>query len=87
MHTDEYEISIGREITLCRKFIKQIRDSLHMREKQHGITTETLLQAVVEGRVGEQSDFRSWRKEYKELQYWQKMLNEYEEALRTLKGI
>jgi hypothetical protein len=87
MHTDEYEISIGREITLCRKFIKQIRDSLHTREKQHGITTEALLQAVEQGRLSEQSDFPSWRKEHQDLRYWQKMLNEYEEALRTLKGI
>jgi len=86
MHTDEYEISIGREITLCRKFIKQRRDSLHAREEQHGTTTEELLRAVEEGRVGEQSDFPSWRKEYQDLQYWQKMLNDYEEALRTLKG-
>jgi hypothetical protein len=87
MHTDEYEISIGREITLCRKFIKQMRDSLHTRERQHGMTTEELLQAVEQGRLGEQSDFGSWRKEYQDLQYWQKMLNEYEEALRKLKGI
>jgi hypothetical protein len=87
MHTDEYEIAIGREITLCREFIKQIRDSLHTREKQHGMTTEELLQGVEQGRLGEQSDVRSWRKEYQDLQYWQKMLNDYEEALRRLEGI
>ncbi len=87
MHTDEYEISIGREITLCRKIIKQVRDSLHTREKQHGMTTEELLQAVEQGRPGEQSDLLSWRQEYQDLHTWQKKLNDYEEALRSLKGI
>lgn len=87
MHTDEYEISIGREIALCRKIIKQVRDSLHTREKQHGMTTEELLQAMEQGRLGEQSDFRSWRQEYQDLHYWQKKLNDYEEALQSLKGI
>jgi hypothetical protein len=87
MHTDEYEISIGREITLCRKFIKQIRDSLYTRERQHGITTEELLQALEQGQLGERSEFQSWRKDHQDLWYWQKMLSEYEEALRTLNGV
>lgn len=87
MHTDEYEISIGREITLCRKVLKKLRDSLAKRERQGGMTTETVLQALEEGRLSEHCHFRSWHKEYQDLQYWQKMLNEYEEALRSLKGI
>ena len=85
MHTDEYEISMGREITLCRTFVNQLRSSLLRREKQYGMTTEAFLQALEEGRLSEQSHLRSWRKEYQDLQYWQKMLNEYEEALRSLK--
>jgi hypothetical protein len=87
MHTDEYEISIGREIALCRKLIKQRKNSLQRREKQYGMTTESLLQTWEQGLMSEPSDFRSWHKEYRELQYWQKMLNDYEEALRSLKGI
>jgi len=86
MHTDEYEISIGREITLCRKFVKQLKNSLHERAKRYGMTTEAFLQALEQGGLSEQSHFRIWRKEYQDLRYWQKMLNEYEEALRTLKG-
>lgn len=51
------------------------------------MTTEELLQAVEQGRPGEQSDLLSWRQEYQDLHTWQKKLNDYEEALRSLKGI
>ncbi len=34
MHTDEYEISLGREIAFCRKRVRQLKDSLERREKQ-----------------------------------------------------
>jgi hypothetical protein len=87
VHTDEYEISIGREITLCRKFVKQLRHSLHRRENQYGMTTEAFLQALEQGQLCEQGHFRTWRQEYQDLQYWQKVLNDYEEALRSLKAI
>jgi len=87
VHTDEYEISMGREINLCRKFVKQLRSSLLRRERQYGMTTEAFLQALEEGQLSEQSHFRSWRQEYQDLHYWQKMLNDYEEALRSLEGI
>jgi hypothetical protein len=86
MHTDEYEISIAREISLCRTFVKRLRSSLLRREKQYGMTTEAFLQAMEEGRLSEQRHLQIWRKEYQDLQYWQKMLNDYEEALRSLKG-
>jgi len=86
MHTDEYEISIGREISLCRRFVKKLGNLLHKREKQYGMTTEAFLRAMEEGRLSEQIHFRVWREEYRDLQYWQKMLNDYEEALRLLKG-
>jgi hypothetical protein len=87
MHTDEYEISIGREIAFCRKMVRQLKDSLERREKQCGMTTETFLQTIDEGCPSEQHPIQSWRQEYQELQYWQKMLTEYEEAMESLKWL
>jgi hypothetical protein len=87
MHTDEYEISIGREITFCRKRVRQLQDSLARREKQCGMTTEAFLQALGEGCLSAQHPSESWNQEYQELQYWQKMLTEYEEALESLKWL
>ena len=87
MHTDEYEISIGREITLCRKMVRKLKDSLERREKQFGMTTEAFLQAMEEGCLSKPHPIQSWNQEYQELQYWQKILIEYEEALESLKGL
>ena len=87
MHTDEYEISIGREIAFCRKMVRQLKDSLERREKQCGMTTEAFLQALEEGCLSEQHPIQSWNQEYQELQYWQKILTEYEEALESLKWL
>ncbi len=83
MHTDEYEISVGREIALCRKRIRQLKDSLAGREKQGGMALAEFLQALAEGRLAKGHPMNL---EYQELQYWQRTLAEYEKALESLKG-
>ncbi len=85
MHTDEYEISMGREIAFCRKKVRQLQDSLERREQQCGMTTAAFLQALEEGRLLEQHPIQNWKQEYQDLQYWQKTLTEYQEALESLK--
>jgi hypothetical protein len=85
MHTDEYEISMGREIALCRRMVRQLKDALDRREKQCGMTTEAFLQALEEGRLSEPHSLKIWKQEYQDLRYWQKTLTEYEEALESLK--
>ncbi len=87
MHTDEYEISIGREISLCRKMVRRLQEALARREKQYGMTTEAFLQALEDGCRSEKPPIQSWNQEYQELQYWQKILSEYEEALESLKRL
>jgi hypothetical protein len=85
MHTDEYEISIGREMALCRRMVRKLKDSLERREKHCGMTTAVFLQALEEGCLSEQHSLESWKQEYQRLQYWQKMLAAYEAALENLK--
>ena len=60
---------------------------MERREKQYGMTTETFLQALEEGFLSEKHPIQSWNQEYQELQYWQKILTEYEEALESLKRL
>ncbi len=87
METDEYEISIGREIALCRKMIARLQKAIHKRERQHGRTTESVLLALERDQAIERNtDFSKWRKDYQELQTWRARLIEYEKALRMLKG-
>jgi hypothetical protein len=62
-----------------------LKDALERREKQCGMTTEAFLQTIEAGCPSEPHPPQSWKQEYHELRYWQKMLNEYEEALENLK--
>jgi hypothetical protein len=87
MHTDEYEISLGREIALCRKMVRRLKDSLDRREKQCGMTTAAFLQALEDGRLSEPHPIQDWRQDYQDLQYWQKTLVEYQKVLESLKRL
>lgn len=87
MHTDEYEISLGREIAFCRKRVRQLKNSLERREKQGGMTTAAVLQALEEGGRSEEQPMLDWRQEYQDLHYWQKTLTEYQEVLESLKWL
>ncbi len=87
MHTDEYEISLGREIAFCRKMVRRSKDSLERRERQSGMTTAAFIEALEKGGLSGQHPVQSWTQEYERLQYWQKMLAEYEEALESLKWL
>jgi len=87
MHTDEYEISLGREIALCRKKVRQLKDALARREKQGGMTTAAFLKTIETGCPSAPQPTQDWRQEYQELLYWQKMLTEYEKAKESLKRL
>jgi hypothetical protein len=87
MHTDEYEISIGREIALCRKMVRRLQDSLVRREKDCGLETEVFLEAMQGGGLAGPGHLEGWGREYQELQHWQKLLAEYEAALESLKSL
>lgn len=87
MHTDEYEISFGRELTLCRKRVKKLRGALDEREERHGMTTASLVEALEAGRLEDRKEYREWADEHRQLLHWSRMLVEYEEALKAVKEI
>jgi len=85
MHTDEYEISIGREITICRKRIREVEKRIRNREERCGMTTEAFLKnSEQDCPAGTNPDSLNWVKDHRELQYWTKMLEDYEKALQSL---
>jgi hypothetical protein len=88
MHTDEYEISIGREISLCRKVIGRQEKALLTREKKFKMTTEAFLRTLDQDLQAEKNpDFEMWLKDHEELKIWKQRLKEYEQALEILKKI
>lgn len=85
MNTDEYEISLAREITVCKNIIAKISGELSLLEKQHGMTTADFVIKAREGGGLAIADRASWLQEYDALQTWQQRLHEYEEALQAVK--
>jgi hypothetical protein len=65
--------------------VRQLRDSLERRGKQGGMTTAAFLPSLEEECLTAPDPPESWNQEYQDLQYWQKILTEYEEALESLK--
>lgn len=85
LQTDEYRISISREITVCRNMIDRQKKHQARFEKQYGISTEEMIKKEglnIEIKV---RDMDEWRNEYEGLLAWQQRLREYEEAYEALR--
>jgi hypothetical protein len=81
VHTDEYEISLGREVSLCRRVCRKLEKAIRRKEEKYGMTTEALVQHLKENPSAEANkDFQKWQKEIRELSSWQQKLREYEKV-------
>ncbi len=86
MHTDEYEISMSREINWCQKIVDKLLKNLQRREEEHGMSTEAFRQAFEQNKFPEpNADFQDWYRDYQELQIMRKRLDDNREALRIAK--
>lgn len=88
MHTDEYEISLAREINHCQKVVRQIREALAARRQRFGMEyQEASASAASAGRlqaVGP-GELAAWREDFEALPEWERRLEEYREALATMR--
>jgi hypothetical protein len=86
VHTDEYEISLSREIDVCRSRIKTIRKALSKMEQKYGITTEQFLDDSKNG-TGKVSggDDGKWSENYEALKVWQDKQAEFEALYLRMK--
>ncbi len=86
MHTDEYEISLNRELNVCKSTIKRIREFFAIMERKHGMTTEQFVLGYDSGKLtGREEDFVPWRDNYDSLKNWVKLQREYEELFKQMK--
>lgn len=86
MHTDEYEISISREVSHCRKVVETIEKKLAKRQHQYGLEFPEASTAAAEGRLAiDERELAGWREDYEALPVWQQRLAEYREALSVMR--
>lgn len=79
MDTDEYQISLSREIANCRAYIRKISRTLAALEKKYSTDTDSFLKSCQNGNATDTNpDFTKWTESHRSLKTWQQRLREYE---------
>jgi len=86
MHTDEYEISLSREIDVCRTKVHALKKNLTCMERKFSLTTEAFVARAGHGELSPgNKDFIDWLDDYRALRMWQATLNQYEELFLLMR--
>lgn len=86
MHTDEYEISLAREISHCEQVVKKMKEALRKRGQQYRLDYDEAARAVAEGSLSVPAkELADWREDIEALPVWEQRLKEYREALAVMR--
>ena len=86
MHTDEYEISLAREINVCKRVIQQTETKLAERRQRFAMDLPQARKAVAEGRlIVETQELAEWSDDFEALPQWEQRLEQYHEALAIMR--
>ncbi|TAN44075.1 MAG: hypothetical protein EPN22_07860 [Nitrospirae bacterium] len=85
MHTDEYGITLSRELHACECKIKGITLSLKKLERQYGFDTDVFVKMHKEGTLKDNKDFADWYGLYESLNRWQSLRRQYHELYHMLR--
>ena len=86
VHTDEYEISLAREINVCLRIIKQTQAKLEERRQRFGVDLPQALITEAEGGLSIcQQELAAWRDDLEALPQWEQRLKQYREALAAMR--
>jgi len=86
MHTDEYEISIAREVNHCQQVVKKTRSRLDERKQKFGMEYPEACIAVADGELTLQAkELAAWQDDFEALPQWEQRLEEYREALAVMR--
>ncbi len=86
MHTDEYEISINREVNHCQLVVKKTLSKLEKRRQKFGMEYPEAVIAAGEGRLSiQETELAAWHDDFEALPQWEQRLEEYREALAVMR--
>jgi len=89
MDTDEFGISLARELKVCGNTIRRIKKTLLLMEQKHGKTTEEFIREYRSGEPagdpGNKDDYVMWDDTYESLKRWQDLERQYQEQFRVMK--
>jgi len=85
MHTDEYEISLARELKVCESAIRKATRFLASMNSKYDLETASFIEKYNAGALGTSRDFDAWADSYHALKEWEERRGQYEELFRTMK--
>jgi len=85
MHTDEYEISLNRELKICESAIRKATKYFASMKTKYGLETAFFIEKYNSGSLGKSREFNSWAEKYKGFQEWETRRSQYKELLRMMK--
>lgn len=89
MHTDEFEISLLRELKVCGNTIQRIKKTITLMEQKHHKTTSTFIDEYRTGRLNDdpdnRDDYSAWESSFVSLRQWQDLERQYQEQLSIMK--
>lgn len=86
MHTDEYEISLAREINVCEKTINKTGKSLKKMEKRFNMTSGEFIERYRNRELpNDNKAFAEWYDTYEALRKWEERKREFEEIFHRMK--
>ncbi len=88
MHTDEFEISLLRELKVCGNTIHRIKKTLALMEQKHHKTTDAFIDEFRSGKLsndpGNKDDYAVWESSYESLKRWQDLESQDQEQLSIM---
>jgi len=80
MRTDEYEISMYREIDVCKRMIAGLKKTLAIIENKQNKSSNIYIKELESGNDSDANkDCREWKENYDALKRWEEKLLQYEE--------
>ncbi len=86
MHTDEYEISINRELNHCIHVVEKTRASLEKRQQKYAMKFEEAVRAASNNQLPITAhELAQWQDDVEALPQWEQRLHEYREAFSIMR--
>jgi hypothetical protein len=89
VHTDEFEISLFRELQVCRNTLSRIKKTLDLMERKHRKSTEMFIEELRRGErpsdAATDDEFIAWRAAHESLLLWQDLERRYQEQFLAMK--
>lgn len=86
MHTDEFEISLARELKVCNSAIKKIQKFLSRMEEKYTTTTKDFAEGYLNGKFSANNkDYAAWFNNYEALSRWERRRMDFKEIFYRMK--